>query len=77
MAEIRETHVVKERGERSRVTPWLAFLVGALLIAVVAMFLVNARGRITGAAGTFDLNIDSPVATAPANPAPAKPQPAK
>jgi hypothetical protein len=72
MAEIRETYVVKEKGDGSRATPWLAFFVGALLIAVVAVFLMNAHGRITGPNGTIDLNVKSPVATAPANPAPAR-----
>lgn len=72
MAELRETHVVKsERG--SRATPWLAFFVGALLIAVVAIFLMNARGHFEGPAGSLDLNIKSPVKTAPANPVPATP----
>jgi hypothetical protein len=67
MAEIRETHVVKER-EGSDAMPWLACIVGALLIAVVAVFL---DGRIRGPAGSVDLNIKSPV-TLPANPAPAR-----
>ena len=70
MAEIRETHTIKEKGEGSGATPWLAFIVGALLIAVVAVFLMNAHGRITGLGGTIDLNVKSPVVTAPANPAP-------
>jgi hypothetical protein len=76
MAEIRETHVVKEKGDTSWATPWLAFITGALLIAVVAVFLMNAHGRITGPNGTIDLNVKSPVATAPANPAP-NPAPAR
>jgi len=67
MAEIRETHVVKESAG-SGATPWLAFVVGALLIAVVAVFLLNAHGRITGPAGSVDLNVKSPV-TLPAAPA--------
>ena len=72
MAEIRETYVAKEKGDANRATPWLAFLVGALLIAVVAVFLLNAHGRITGPNGSIDLNVKSPVATAPASPAPAR-----
>jgi len=72
MAEIRETHSIKEKGEGSGATPWLAFIVGALLIAVVAVFLLNAHGRVTGPNGTIDLNVKSPV-TAPANPAPNTP----
>jgi hypothetical protein len=72
MAEIRETetHIVKERGGSSA-TPWLAFIVGALLIAVVAVFLLNAHGRVSGPAGSVDLNIKSPV-TVPANNVPAR-----
>ena len=35
MAEIRETHTIKEKGDGNGATPWLAFIVGALLIAVV------------------------------------------
>ena len=79
MAEIRESHVVKEKGDGNGATPWLAFIVGALLIAVVAVFLLNAHGRVTGPNGTIDLNVKSPVATAPANPepAPANPVPAR
>jgi len=76
MAEIRETHVVKEKGEGAGATPWLAFIVGALLIAVVAVFLLNAHGRVTGPNGTIDLNVKSPAVTAPANPAPAPANPA-
>jgi len=69
VAEIRETHVVKERGGSSA-TPWLAFIVGALLVAVVAIFLVNGRGHYSGPAGSVDLNVKSPVTNvAPANPA--------
>lgn len=68
MAEIRETHVVKERAGNGA-TPWLAFIVGALLVAVVAVFLLNGRGHYTGPGGTVDLSLKSPVtapATAPA-----------
>jgi hypothetical protein len=69
VAEIRETHTVKERGG-SGATPWLAFIVGALLVAVLAILLLNGRGHFSGPAGTVDLNIKSPVTTtAPANPA--------
>jgi hypothetical protein len=71
MAEIRETHVVKEKGDGNGATPWLAFIVGALLIAVVAVFLLNAHGRVTGPNGSIDLNVKSPVTT-PANPAPTR-----
>jgi hypothetical protein len=51
--------------------PWLAFLVGSLLIGVVAVFLWTPSGRSSGPAGSADLNIKSPV-TLPANPAPAR-----
>ncbi len=71
MTEYKETHVTQERGAKSGATPWLAFLVGALLIAVVAIFLMNAHGRVTGPAGSVDLNVKSPIQT-PASPAPAK-----
>jgi hypothetical protein len=70
MTEIRETHIVKER-EGSSATPWMAFIIGVLLVTVVAIFLLNAHGRISGPAGSVDLNIKSPV-TLPANPAPAR-----
>jgi len=76
VAEYKETHVTSERGEKSGATAWLAFLVGALLIAVVAIFLMNAHGRVTGPAGSVDLNLKSPI-TEPANPAPVNPAPAK
>ena len=78
MADIRETHIVKSRPTGSGAAPWLAFLVGALLIAVIAIFLMNTHARITGPGGTIDVNVKSPVtttSTAPANPAPAKPGP--
>jgi len=51
MAEIRETHTIKEKGEGSGATPWLAFIVGALLIAVVtttAIMLIGGRRRRAG-----------------------------
>ena len=72
MPEIKETHVVKERGEGSGATPWLAFIVGALLVAIVAVFLLNSHGRVTGPSGSVEFNTRSPVALGPANPAPAK-----
>ena len=70
MAEIRETHVVKETGGSSA-TPWLAFIIGVLLVGIVAVFLLNAHGRINGPGGSVDLNVKSPV-TLPANTAPAR-----
>ena len=72
MAEYREVHqVTSESGEKkSSATPWLAFFVGALLIAVVAIFFMNARGSFSGPGGSGEFTIKSPV-TVPA-PAPAK-----
>ena len=67
MAELRETHIVKER-EGNGVAPWLAFLVGALLIGIVAVFLLNAHGSFNGPAGHVDFYVKSPV-TVPTAPA--------
>ena len=67
MAELRETHIVKE-SEGSKTPPWVAFLVGALLIGIVAVFLLNAHGSFNGPAGHVDFNVKSPV-TVPATPA--------
>jgi hypothetical protein len=70
MDEIHETHVVKETEHtRNGATPWLAFIVGALLIAVVAVFLLNSHGTVSGPAGSVSFNTKSPVtlpSTAPA-----------
>jgi hypothetical protein len=72
-----EAHTVKsESGEKSGASPWLAFFVGALLIAVVALFFTNAHGTFSGPGGRAEINVGSPV-TLPANPAPATPAPAK
>ena len=78
MAEYRETHrITTENGEKSSsAVPWLAFFVGALLIAVVAIFFMNARGSFSGPAGQGEFSIKSPVNIAPPAPAPA-PAPAK
>ena len=78
MAEYRETHqVTSDSGEkRSSATPWLAFFLGALLVAVVAIFFMNAQGSYSGPGGRAEFNIKSPVT--PAEPArPAEPAPAK
>ena len=70
MADYKETHVVKtDSGNKSSATPWLAFFVGALLIAVVAIFFMNAQGSFQGPGGRVDFNVKSPV-TQPVNPAP-------
>lgn len=64
VAEVREVHTVKsDSGEKSGVTPWLAFIVGALLVGVVAVFLLNGQAHISGPAGSIDLNTKSPVTT--------------
>ncbi len=78
MAEYRETHhVTTDSGEKkSSATPWLAFFVGALLIAVVAIFFMNAQGSFSGPGGQrLEFNIKSPVTGCPARPA--EPAPAK
>ncbi len=69
VAEVREVHTVKsESGEKSGATPWLAFIVGALLVGVVAVFLLNGQAHINTPGGSADINIKSPVTT-PVNPA--------
>ena len=50
--------------------PWLTCLVGALLLAVVAIFLLAAPPRIPSADSAVGLNMKSAVAAAPANEAP-------
>jgi len=71
MAEYRETHqVTTDSGEKkSSVTPWLTFFLGALLIAVIAIFFMNAQGTYSGPGGRAEFNIKSPVSVAPAQPA--------
>jgi hypothetical protein len=62
MADYKETHTIKtDSGGKSWATPWLAFLVGALLLAVVAVFFVNAQGSFSGPAGRVDFNVKSPL----------------
>ena len=70
MADYKETHVVSAEGAKSSASPWLAFMVGALLIAVVALLVINVHGTVTGPAGRIDFNVKPPV-TVPAAPAPA------
>jgi len=79
MAEYRETHhVATDSGEkRSRVTPWLTFFLGALLIAVIAIFFMNARGSYSGPGGKAEFNITSPVTPSPSRPAEPTPAPAE
>jgi hypothetical protein len=76
MAEYRETHTVTSDGgeKKSSVTPWLTFFLGALLIAVIAIFFMNARGTYSGPSGKAEFSVTSPVtppASRPAQPAPA------
>ncbi len=75
MAEYRETHhVTTDSGsgeKKSSAVPWLAFFLGALLIAVVAIFFMNAQGSFSGPGGQGSFSIKSPVTVAP-SPAPAK-----
>ena len=77
MAEYRETHkITSDSGEhKSSATPWLAFFLGALLIAVVAIFFMNAQGSFSGPGGKAEFNIKSPVTIEPSRPA--EPAPAK
>ena len=79
MAEYRETHqVTSDSGEkRSSATPWLAFFLGALLIAVIAIFFMNAQGSFSGPGGKAEFNIKSPVTVAPSRPAEPAPALAK
>ena len=66
------THVVKSR-EGSRATPWLAFLVGILLVALVGFFFINGRASVNIAPGNnqIDLSVDGPAAPGAPPPAPA------
>ena len=62
MADYKETRTIKtESGQKSGVTTWLAFLVGALLIAVVSVFFMNTQGSYSGPGGRVDFNVKSPV----------------
>ena len=63
VAVVKEVHEVKSSGGKSGATPWLAFIVGALLVAVVAIFLLNGQARITTPGGNADINLRSPVTT--------------
>jgi hypothetical protein len=69
MAELKETHTIKER-DGSRATPWLAFVVGALLIALVAFFFMYAQGSISngpnGQSVQFSVKPHVPAPPAPA-----------
>lgn len=73
MAEYKETHVVSTGASpaKSGASPWLAFVVGALLIAVVALLVMNVQGTVQGPGGRVDINVKPPITapTAPAAPA--------
>jgi hypothetical protein len=79
MADYKETHkVTTNSGEsKSSATPWLAFFVGALLVAVIAIFFMNAQGTIDGPGGRAEFNIKSPVTVEPRSGPPAESAPAK
>jgi hypothetical protein len=81
MADYKETHEITtdSGGSKNSSTPWLAFLVGGLLIAVIAIFFINSQGTIDGPGGQAEFNVKSPVTieTPSVNPAPAEPAPAK
>jgi hypothetical protein len=46
------------------VSPWLVFVVGVLLVAVVALLVVNVHGTISGPPGNIDFNVKSPASDA-------------
>ena len=71
-----DTHVVKAR-EGSKATPWLAFMVGALLIALIGFFFINGRVNVAPGANSVEVTVDGPAVpgNAPAAPA-AQPAPA-
>ena len=70
MAELKETHIIKQR-VGSRATPWLSFIVGVLLVALVAFFFMYARGTIRNGPGgqtiQFSVKPQIPAPPAPAN----------
>lgn len=71
MAEWKETHEVKSGDSSgSGVATLLAFLIGALLVALVAVFLLNAHGTVSGPAGHLSFNTNSPATVPTKTPAP-------
>jgi hypothetical protein len=72
VAEYKETTVVSSGASpsKSSASPWLAFIVGGLLIAVVALLVMNVHGTVQGPGGRVDINVKPPVTT-PVAPAPA------
>ena len=65
MAELNET-----KGRREAAPTWLTALVGALLLLVVAIFLLGASAQIPSADAAADPNMQSAAVTATADPAP-------
>ena len=69
MAELRETntHVIREK-DGNGATPWLAFIIGALLIALVAFFFLYGRASVTTGPGVnhVELSVKGPAAPPPA-----------
>src|ERR1700681_1717361 len=63
MAEVHETHVERTRG--SGVMPFVMFLLGALLIAGVALVLMNVHWTISWPAGRVDIGL-KPIRQSPA-----------
>ena len=55
MDEVHETYVERPRG--SGVMPFLMFLLGALLIVVVALVLMNVHWTISWPAGRVDIGL--------------------
>ena len=55
MDEVHETYVERPRG--SGIMPFLMFLLGALLIVVVALVLMNVHWTITWPAGRVDIGL--------------------
>ena len=51
-------------------TPWLAFLVGALIVVVAVIAYFMYAGRKPAVPDTVDVNINPPAASAPAAPSP-------
>ena len=55
MADVHETHVERSRGRGAMA--FMMFLFGALLIAVVALFLIDVHWTISWPAGRVDIGL--------------------
>src|ERR1700674_273044 len=62
MTEVRETHVERRRGRGGLFL--VTFLVGALVIAVVAVLVMNVQGSLYWPAGHVDFHLRPPASTA-------------